>query len=79
FVETVLLEGLGVQELVVGEVFRFGFERVGDFDFLQQACSSYGFTVEAAQTVEIDRIRVSSTKVRKALAASDFALAERML
>ncbi|RMS62630.1 FMN adenylyltransferase / riboflavin kinase [Pseudomonas syringae pv. aceris] len=79
FVETVLIDGLGVQHLEVGDDFRFGFDRVGDFDFLQQAGTTYGFTVEAAQTVEIDGIRVSSTKVRKALAASDFALAERML
>ncbi|MGT2572034.1 riboflavin kinase, partial [Acinetobacter ursingii] len=39
----------------------------------------HGFTVEAAQTVELEGIRVSSTQVRNALAAADFALAERLL
>jgi riboflavin kinase/FMN adenylyltransferase len=79
FVDTVLIDGLGVKHLEVGDDFRFGCDRVGDFDFLQQAGASLGFTVEAAQTVEIDGSRVSSTKVRNALAAADFELAERLL
>jgi riboflavin kinase/FMN adenylyltransferase len=68
-----------VQHLEVGDDFRFGCDRVGDFDFLQQAGVTQGFTVEAAQTVELDGLRVSSTQVRNALAAADFALAERLL
>jgi riboflavin kinase/FMN adenylyltransferase len=79
FVDTVLIDGLGVKHLEVGDDFRFGCDRIGDFDFLQQAGASLGFTVEAAQTVEIDGSRVSSTKVRNALAAADFGLAERLL
>jgi len=79
FVDTVLIDGLNVKHLEVGDDFRFGCDRVGDFDFLQQAGASQGFTVEAAQTVEIDGSRVSSTKVRNALAAADFELAERLL
>ena len=79
FVDTVLIDGLNVKHLEVGDDFRFGCDRVGDFDFLQQAGASLGFTVEAAQTVEIDGSRVSSTKIRSALAAADFELAERLL
>ncbi|CAI8767839.1 bifunctional riboflavin kinase/FMN adenylyltransferase [Pseudomonas sp. IT-P100] len=79
FVDTILVDGLGVQHLEVGDDFRFGCDRVGDFDFLQQAGVMQGFTVEAAQTVELEGIRVSSTQVRNALAAADFALAERLL
>ena len=79
FVEKVLIEGLGIQHLEVGDDFRFGCDRVGDFDFLQQAGAAHGFSVEAAQTVEIDGVRISSTKVRTALADADFALAERLL
>jgi riboflavin kinase/FMN adenylyltransferase len=79
FVDTILVDGLGVKHLEVGDDFRFGCDRMGDFDFLQQAGVTQGFTVEAAQTVVIDGVRVSSTKIRDALAAADFALAERLL
>ncbi len=68
FVDTILVEGLGVQHLEVGDDFRFGCDRAGDFDFLLQAGKASGFTVEAAQTVELDGLRVSSTQVRNALA-----------
>src|SRR5690606_41794702 len=40
---------------------------------------SHGFSVEAASTIELDGERVSSTRVRQALAAADFGLAERLL
>jgi riboflavin kinase/FMN adenylyltransferase len=79
FVDTILVDGLGVKHLEVGDDFRFGCDRVGDFEFLQQAGLSQGFTVEAAQTVELDGMRVSSTQVREALAKADFPLAERLL
>ena len=79
FVDTILIDGLGVKHLEVGDDFRFGCDRAGDFDFLTQAGSLQGFTVEAAQTVEMNGIRVSSTQVRKALAAAKFDLAERLL
>lgn len=79
FVDAVLIDGLGVKHLEVGDDFRFGCDRIGDFDFLQKVGAEKGFTVEAAQTVEIDGFRVSSTKVRTALAAADFTLAEHLL
>lgn len=79
FVDTVLIDGLGVKHLEVGDDFRFGCDRIGDFDFLQKVGAEKGFTLEAAQTVEIDGVRVSSTKVRNALAAADFTLAEHLL
>ncbi len=79
FVHAILVEGLGVQHLEVGDDFRFGCDRAGDFAFLQQAAAVEGFTLEAASTVEIDGLRVSSTRVRESLAAADFVLAERLL
>ena len=79
FVDTILIDGLGVKHLEVGDDFRFGCDRVGDFDFLTQVGSLQGFTVEAAQTVEMDGLRVSSTQVRKALAAADFERAGQLL
>ena len=79
FVQQVLIDGLGVRHLEIGDDFRFGCDRAGDFEFLRQAGAEYGFTVEAATTVELDGERISSTRVRQALAAGDFALAERLL
>ncbi|MBA1271847.1 bifunctional riboflavin kinase/FAD synthetase [Stutzerimonas azotifigens] len=79
FVHAVLVEGLGVEHLEVGDDFRFGCDRAGDFDFLLKAGAVEGFTVESATTIEVDGERVSSTRLRAALAAADFALAERLL
>jgi riboflavin kinase/FMN adenylyltransferase len=79
FVQQVLVDGLGVRHLEIGDDFRFGCDRAGDFDFLRQAGSEQGFSVEAAATVELDAERVSSTRVREAIAAADFGLAERLL
>ncbi|UFH48806.1 bifunctional riboflavin kinase/FAD synthetase [Pseudomonas sp. KNUC1026] len=79
FVDTVLVQGLGVKHLEVGDDFRFGCDRLGDFAFLTDAGARLGFTVEAAHTVESAGTRVSSTQVRAALAQGDFALAERLL
>lgn len=79
FVDTILVDGLGVKHLEVGDDFRFGCDRLGDFDFLTQVGDAKGFTVEAARTVEMEGVRVSSTQVRKALAVADFKLAEDLL
>lgn len=79
FVQTVLVNALGVQHLQVGDDFRFGCDRAGDFEFLQEAGQRCGFSVEPTATVEIDGQRVSSTRVRAALAEADFTLAERLL
>ncbi|MBD1551069.1 bifunctional riboflavin kinase/FAD synthetase [Pseudomonas typographi] len=79
FVDTILVAGLGVRHLEVGDDFRFGCDRLGDFAFLTGAGVRLGFTVEAAPTVEQGGVRVSSTQVRNALAVADFALAEQLL
>lgn len=79
FVRTVLVDGLGVQHLEVGDDFRFGCDRAGDFPFLEQAGQQFGFSVEDAITIELDGERVSSTRVRNAAQVADFALAEQLL
>ncbi|WP_457912688.1 bifunctional riboflavin kinase/FAD synthetase [Candidatus Pseudomonas adelgestsugas] len=79
FIDRILVHGLGVKHLEVGDDFRFGYDRDGDFNFLQNAGMSQGFTVEAAQTVKLDGVRISSTQVRNALGAADFAMAKRLL
>lgn len=79
FCEKVLVAGLGVKYLVVGDDFRFGHDRAGDFAFLQNAGAQWGFGVEETRTFALDGERVSSTRVRDALHAGDFELARHLL
>lgn len=79
FIQRVLVDGLGVRHLEVGDDFRFGCDRAGDFALLQQAGLREGFSVEALHTIAEDGERISSTRVREALASADFAQAERLL
>lgn len=79
FVRELLVEGLAIQYLVVGDDFRFGCGRDGDFQYLRQAGEQFGFQVTDTATCQVDGERVSSTRVRAALEAGDFALVERLL
>ena len=79
FVERVLVRSLQVKHLIIGDDFRFGRGRLGDFAFLQAAGKRFGFTVEAMQSVTVDGERVSSSAVRAALAAGDMTRAARLL
>lgn len=79
FVKEILVDGLGVKYLVVGDDFRFGCDRSGDYQFLQEAGKRYGFDVIDTQTLMLDGERISSTRIRAALESSDFRLAERLL
>lgn len=79
FVDQVLVKGCQVKHLIIGDDFRFGHGRTGDYAFLQQAGARHGFTVEAMGSVMVDGERVSSSGVRKALAAGDMEHAARLL
>ncbi len=72
FVHRVLVDGLGLKALVVGDDFRFGCDRSGDFDMLQQAGVDHGFEVLDTRTVSKYGERVSSTRIRIALEAGRF-------
>ncbi len=79
FVDEVLVRGLGARWLLVGRDFRFGERRSGDFATLEASAARYGFALESMADVVFDGARVSSSAIRAALAAADFALAERLL
>ena len=79
FIQRILVDGLGIKYLVVGDDFRFGKGRTGNFGLLQQAGHKHGFQVAHMHTFEVDDERVSSTRIRKALQAGDMAGAERLL
>lgn len=79
FIDTILVRGLGVRWLQVGDDFRFGARRAGDFAMLRQAAGRGGYEVEAMPSVMLDGERVSSTSVRDALTTGDLAHAGRLL
>jgi len=79
FIRNVLVDGLGVRYLVVGDDFRFGKDRAGDFALLQKAGQQFGFQVVNMHTFMLDEQRVSSTRVREALQQGDLHGAERLL
>ncbi|MEQ6918764.1 bifunctional riboflavin kinase/FAD synthetase [Halomonas aquatica] len=79
FIDRVMIEGLGVRHLVVGDDFRFGCDRRGDFHLLTEVGQTRGFGVEHTRTFTIDDERVSSSRVRTLLTSGNFAAAERLL
>ncbi len=79
FVEQFLVNQLQVKHLFVGDDFRFGAKRTGDFDLLKNSGSKFGFTVDRMPTVERLGQRVSSSRVRDALLASNFAEVRELL
>ncbi|MGQ9660479.1 MAG: bifunctional riboflavin kinase/FAD synthetase [Thermochromatium sp.] len=84
FVQRLLIEGLGVRFLLVGDDFRFGRGRTGDFALLRDmghaaAAQGAGFTVEDLHPITQGAERISSTRVREALARGDLEQARRLL
>jgi riboflavin kinase / FMN adenylyltransferase len=79
FVTELLVERLGVRYLVVGDDFRFGRGRTGDFHLLQEMGGKLGFQVAHMHSFMVDGQRVSSTRIREAMAGGDMDTAQRLL
>lgn len=79
FLEDVLLKGLEMAWLLVGEDFRYGAKRAGDYAALEAAARVQGFGLEAMPDVLVAGRRASSSAVREALERGDFARAEALL
>jgi riboflavin kinase/FMN adenylyltransferase len=79
FIEQVLGHTLQARYVLVGDDFRYGAKRAGDFALLKQAGASLDFDAEFLPTVEVAGERSSSTAVRQALAAGELAHAARLL
>ena len=79
FVERILVTGLDVRYLVIGDDFRFGAGRDGDFAYLCAAGREHGFEVVNTDTFCEGSERVSSSRVREALAAGDLDSARQLL
>jgi riboflavin kinase/FMN adenylyltransferase len=68
FINNVLVQGLGVKYVLVGDDFRFGAKRLGDYAMLDAAGAQLGFDVARMNSYEVRGLRVSSSAVREALA-----------
>lgn len=78
FVRDYLLP-LRLRFLLVGDDFHFGYRGQGDFALLQRLADTYGFRVQALETVRADGGRISSSRIRAALAAHDLDTARELL
>jgi riboflavin kinase / FMN adenylyltransferase len=79
FIDEVLVKRLNVKHLVIGDDFRFGKARQGDFAMLMEKGKARGFKVEDTGSLQLEGLRVSSTLIRNALAEGDLKAAEAML
>jgi riboflavin kinase/FMN adenylyltransferase len=79
FIQKILIDGLQIKSLFVGDDFCFGKNRGGNFETLQQAGQTYGFDVENLHTISDDEGRYSSTRIREHLSDGDFYQAEKCL
>ncbi|MFT5118071.1 MAG: riboflavin kinase/FMN adenylyltransferase [Kiritimatiellia bacterium] len=72
FIQRILVDGLGTRYLVVGDDFRFGCQRKGDFALLETSAKQQGFELTDTATYIVNAERVSSTRIRQVLEAGDF-------
>ncbi len=79
FIDEVLVAGLGAKYVLVGDDFRFGAQRAGDYAMLDAAGQRQGFDVARMNSYEVHGLRVSSTHVRCALAEGRMQDAARLL
>ena len=79
FIERVLVDGLHVKWLMVGDDFRFGARRAGDIAMLAEAGREFGFEVHTLPAVMHGDQRISSSAVRAALAQGDFGATSELL
>lgn len=79
YVRDVLVNGLGIKKLVIGYDHHFGRNRTGGLDELSELAATYRFVVEEIPAQEIDDVKVSSTKIRKALHQGNIKTANQFL
>ena len=79
FIQKILVDYLHVRYLVIGDDFRFGKGRSGDFAMLTAAGKKHGFEVVNSHSHCLEGIRISSTNIRQALADNQLEAAEKML
>ena len=79
YIRVILKERIKTKQLIIGYDHRFGIDRSGGLEQLIQFAPQYDFEVEEIPRKDIDEIGISSTKIRKALASGNMALANNFL
>ena len=79
FIQGVLVQGLGAKYVLVGDDFRFGAKRAGDYAMLDAAGQSLGFDVARMNSYQVQSTRVSSSAVREALSAGQMSRVASLL
>ncbi len=79
FIQSVLVDKLQTKKLVIGYDHRFGKNREGGFEYLQENAGEFGFQLEEISREDVDDIGVSSTKIRKALSDGEVEIATKYL
>ncbi len=79
FIERIFVEGLGARCVILGDDLRFGRGREGGFEMMREQGEIHGFECLHTDTLDLEGERVSSTRIRQALADADFGLAEQLL
>lgn len=79
FVKDLLVDKIGIREIVVGYDYCFGHNRAGDIDLLQRLGKDYGFLVHVVGQIFVDDIPVSSTTVRNLVQEGRLAEAKKLL
>jgi riboflavin kinase/FMN adenylyltransferase len=79
FIEQVLVRGMHARYVLVGDDFRFGARRAGDYAMLDAAGERHGFDVARMQSYEVHGLRVSSSAVREALHRGEMGRVQALL
>ncbi len=79
FIRRILIHGLNVRHIVVGDDFQFASKRSGTIEHLLRASKALDYRVEQVPSIIVDDVRVSSTAIREALAAGNVARANALL
>lgn len=79
YIKQILVDGLCVKCFIVGNDFRFGHQRKGDYALMLAKGAEYGFEVLETAAYEYKGQRISSTVIREHLSIADFALVEQLL
>jgi len=79
FIRSILVEKIGVAKMIVGYDHHFGRDRLGNFNSLEEVGGELGFDVEEVPAQYVDELKVSSSKIRKALNEGDIRKANHLL
>lgn len=79
FIETILIGSLKIGRLWVGDDFRFGFQRQGDYTLLRQYAKRGFFALSTIEPYFVDQLRVSSSTIRQMIRNKQFQQAQRLL